>query len=236
VTDRKGIAEFVEGFRRTREALRKWDPNPNRMISVVFNLVPLSSWTDYLPVVDSFQIDRYPLDRDQAYFGHRGDWGPLMMAWSMAHGADALRDHPHLRNPAPCMQGVGSNHTESGMLGVWRNPLYEETRYMAYSSLTVGSWGVFHWIRKFGHPESPVILENVARLHRELRSLMPALEQSYEIPPFTVRHNHENITRGFLTDSVADITTLALADDQNYYLVVSDNSGTFADVSLRLTA
>ena len=133
------------------------------------------------------------------------------------------------------MKGVGSEHIESGTLGVWRNPLYEETRYMAYSSLTVGSWGVFHWIRKFGHPESPVILENVARLHRELRSLMPALEQSYETPPFTVRHNHENITRGFLTDSVADITTLALADDDNYYLVASDNSGTFTDVTFRLT-
>jgi formylglycine-generating enzyme len=235
VTDRKGLEEFVEGFRRTREALRTWDPNPHRMISVVFNLVPLSSWTAYLPVVDSFQVDRYPLDRDQAYFGHRGDWGPLMMAWSMAHGTAAMGEHPHLRNPSACMQGVGSNHTESGMLGVWRNPLYEETRYMAYSSLTVGSWGVFHWIRKFGRPESPVILENVARLHRELRLLMPALEQSYETPPFTVRHNHENITRGFLTDSVADITTLALADDDNYYLVASDNSGTFTDVTFRLT-
>lgn len=235
VTTRRGIEEFVEGLRRTREALQKWDPNPDRMISVVFNLVPLSSWIDYLPVIDSFQVDRYPLDREQAYFGHRGDWGPLMMAWSMAHGAAALQQHPHLRNPAPCMQGVGSNHTESGMLGIWRNPLYEETRYMAYSSLTTGAWGVFHWIRRFGRPDSPVILENVARLHRELRILLPALEQSYETPPFTVRHNHENITRGFLTDSVADITTLALADADNYYLIVSDNSGTFSDVSLQLT-
>ncbi|MDA0813599.1 MAG: SUMF1/EgtB/PvdO family nonheme iron enzyme, partial [Verrucomicrobia bacterium] len=150
VTDRKGLDAFVGGMSALRDSLREWDPNPHRMISVVFNLVPLSSWTAYLPVVDSFHVDRYPLDKDQAYFGHRGDWGPLMMAWSMSHGAAALGEHPHLLNPAPCMQGVGSNHVEVGSLGIWRNPLYEETRYMAYSSLTVGSWGVFHWIRKFG--------------------------------------------------------------------------------------
>ena len=234
VSDQRQLREFVAGLQETRDALRKWDPNPDRLISVVFNLVPLSSWTEYLPTIDSFQIDRYPLDREQAYFGHRGDWGPLMMAWSMAHGAQALHDHPHLKNPSPCMQGVGSEHIESGTLGVWRNPLYEETRYMAYSSLTVGSWGVFHWIRRFGRPENPTINENVGRLYRELRTLIPAFEQSYEQPPFIVRHNHESITRGFLTDSVADITTLALEDNENYYLIVSSNSGTFSDVTLRL--
>ena len=234
VEARKRLREFSSALGRTRDSLRSWDPKPHRMVSVVFNLVPLSTWTEYLPAVDSFQVDRYPLDKDQAYFGHRGDWGPLMMAWSMAHGSDALKRHPHLLNPAPCMQGVGSEHTESGMLGVWRNPLYDETRYMAYSSFTVGAWGVFHWIRRFGRPESPHITANVSRLYRELRTLLPAFERSYEKPPFTVRHNHEGITRGFLTDSVPDITTLALEDDDHCYLVVANNTGTFSDVTLRL--
>ena len=106
-------------------------------------LVPLSSWTAFLPVIDSFQIDRYPCDLSQACFGHRGDWGPLMMAWSMALGAAALKDHPHL-------------------------------------------------------------------------------------------HNHEGITRDFLTDCISDISTLELEDEQNYYLIVADNSGVFEDVQLRL--
>ncbi|MFM7131803.1 MAG: hypothetical protein ACKO0V_20855, partial [bacterium] len=35
-------------------------------------------------------------------------------------------------------------------------------------------------------------------------------------------------------DSVPDITTLSLEDDSNYYLIVSNNSGTFSDVTLRL--
>jgi len=235
VADQKQLQDFVRGMQLTRDSLRLWDKNPRRMISVVFNLVPLSSWTEYLPVVDSFQVDRYPLDKEQAYFGHRGDWGPLMMAWSMSHGARSLIEHPHLRNPAPCMQGVGSEHTEGGNLGVWRNPLYDETRYMAYSSMTVGAWGVFHWIRRFGRPENPEINANVGRLYRELRGLFPALEQSYEKPSFSIRHNHENITRSFLTDSIADITTLTLEDNQNYYVVTSNNSGTFNDVTLRIT-
>ncbi len=234
VKARKRLQDFSSALIQTRKSLREWDPRPHRMISVVFNLVPLSTWTEYLPAVDSFQIDRYPLDKDQAYFGHRGDWGPLMMAWSMAHGASALRLHPHLLNPSPCMQGVGSDHMESGMLGVWRNPLYDETRYMAYSSLTVGAWGVFHWIRRFGEPESPYITANVGRLYRELRTLIPAFERSYTALPFTVRHNHEGITRSFLTDSVPDITTLALEDADHYYLVVANNTGTFSDVTLRL--
>ncbi len=228
------VRQFVEGLRLNRDTIRRWDPNPHRMVSVVFNLVPLSSWTEFLPVIDSFQVDRYPLDKEQAYFGHRGDWGPLMMAWSMNHGAEALKEHRHLLNPAPCMQGVGWLHTESGVLGLWRDPLYEETRYMAYSSMTVGGWGIFHWIRKFGRPDSPAILRQVARLHTELRSLFPALEQSYENPPFTARHNHEGITRGFLTDSVADITSLSLEDRDHYYLIVSNNSGTFTDISIRM--
>jgi hypothetical protein len=234
VEEQQRLREFVDAFQSLRRSIREWDDNPDHMISVVFNLVPLSSWTDYLPVLDSFQVDRYPLDKEQAYFGHRGDWGPLMMAWSMNHGAKALFDHPQLRNPAPCMQGVGWLHTESGQLGLWRDPLYEETRFMAYSSLTNGAWGVFHWIRRFGRPDSPAILANVSRLHRELRSLFPALEQSYERPSLEVRHNHESITRGFLTDSVADITTLGLEDETHYYVIVSDNSGTFTDVTLRL--
>jgi len=232
VKPQEELAEVVEAFRKQRAAIRQWDANRYRLVQVVFNLVPLSSWTAFLPVIDSFQIDRYPCDLSQAYFGHRGDWGPLMMAWSMAHGAAALHDHPHLHNPAPCMQGVGSSWVEPvHPRGVWRNPLYEETRYMAYSSLTAGGWGVIHWIRNIS---SPTVRQNVARLHTELRQLFPAFEQSYENPPFTVSHNHEGITRDFLTDCISDISTLELEDEQNYYLIVADNSGVFEDVSLRM--
>ena len=83
---------LVATFRRMRESIREWDGNPHRTVQVVFNVVPyegqeIADWRQYLPVIDSFQIDRYPLDSSQAYFGHRGDWGPLIMAWSMAHGA-----------------------------------------------------------------------------------------------------------------------------------------------------
>jgi hypothetical protein len=179
-------------------------------------------------------VDRYPLDIEQAYFGHRGDWGPLMMAWSMAHGVRGLRDHPHLKNPSPCMQGVGPSFVNGEGKPVWRTPLYEETRYMAYSSLTVGAWGIFHWIHWKGFPPSPTIDANVSRLYSELRTLTPAFEQSYEKPPFVVRHNHGGITRNFLTDSVPDITTLTLEDERNYYLIVSNNSGVFKDLTLRL--
>lgn len=234
VSAQKHLKHFAGSLQAARQSLRAWDPNPDRMISVVFNLVPLSSWTEFLPALDSFQVDRYPLDKEQAYFGHRGDWGPLIMAWSMAHGVEALWDHAQLRNPSPCMQGVGPHCLDSGQKPVWRNPLYDESRYMAYSSLTVGAWGIFHWIRNMGFAESPAIAENVKRLHMELRTLIPAFEQSYEKPPFTIRHNHETITRDFLTDSVADITTLALEDERNYFLLVSNNSGTFNDVTLRL--
>jgi hypothetical protein len=233
--EQEHLAKGVASFQQIRAVIRRWDPNPHHMVQVVFNLVPLSSWTAFLPALDAFQVDRYPCGSNTAYFGHQGDWGPLIMAWSMAHGAAALHDHPHLHNPAPCMQGVGLNHTESNILGLWRDPLYEETRYMAYSSLTVGSWGVFHWIRNFVRgPNSPTIMRNTGRLHAELRQLFPAFEQSYEHPPFTVSHNHENITRDFLTDCVADITTLELEDEQHYYLIVADNSGVFEDVQLRL--
>jgi len=234
VGEQKELRKFTESFVRARQELREWDPNPYRMISVVFNLVPLSTWTEFLPSLESFQVDRYPLDVGQAYFGHRGDWGPLMMAWSMAHGVRALKDYPHLKNPAPCMQGVGQSFTDGKGKPVWRTPLYEESRYMAYSSLTVGAWGVFHWIHWKGFPPSPTIDANVGRLYHEFRTLLPAFEQSYEKPPFTVRHNHETITRTFLTDSVADVTTLALEDETSYYLIVSNNSGTYSDVTLRL--
>jgi len=234
VEEQRGVREFVDSFARARRELKQWDPNPHRMISVVFNLVPLSTWTEFMPVLDSFQVDRYPLDAEQAYFGHRGDWGPLMMAWSMAHGVRALNDHPHLKNPSPCMQGVGQPFADGRGNPVWRTPLYEESRYMAYSSLTAGSWGLFHWIHWKGFPPSPTIDANVGRLYHEFHTLLPAFEQSFENPPFTVRHNHEGITRDFLTDAVADITTLALEDEKNYYLIVSDNSGVFKDVTLRL--
>ena len=64
---------------------------------------------------------------------------------------------------------------------------------------------------------------------------MPAFEQSYENPPFTVAGT---ITKGsrrdFLTDCISDISTLELEDEQHYYLIVADNSGVFEDVQLRL--
>jgi len=234
VEARRNVADFVAGLRATRDSIRRWDGEPRRMTSVVFNLVPLSSWTDYLPVVDTFQVDRYPLDREQAYFGHRGDWGPLIMAWSMGHAVRALDDHPHLRNPSPCMQGVGSEHTEGGTLGLWRNPLYDETRYMAYSSLTVGAWGIFHWIRAFGRPDNPAIAADVGRLYRELRTLLPALETGWERPSFEILHDHGGVTRTFLTDSVPDLTTLALEDDDHYWLVACGNAPLLPEVRLRL--
>lgn len=102
---------------------------------------------------------------------------------------------------------------------------------MAYSSLTAGSWGVIHWIRNLS---SPIIRQNVAKLHAELRQLFPAFEQSWQNPPFTVRHNHEGITRDFLADCVSDISTLELEDMENYYLIVANNSGLFEDISLRM--
>lgn len=81
----------------------------------------------------------------------------------------------------------------------------------------------------------PEMNANVGRLYRELRVFLPALVQSYEKPSFSIRHNHENITRGFLTDSIADITTLAFEDNQNYYVIASNNSGTFNDITLSIT-
>jgi hypothetical protein len=153
----------------------------------------------------------------------------------MAHGVAGISKTSHL-NPAPCMQGVGAGWLEGDKVtAYWRTPLYEETRYMAFSCLTVGSWGVSHWIRNFpGQANSQTIMRNVGRLYRELRQLMPALEQSYEKPPFTVSHNHEGITREFIKDLVPDISTLTLEDEKSYYLIASDNSGVFEDVSLRM--
>jgi hypothetical protein len=233
--DLKSLAVFVDALGKTRAAIRQWDANRNHLVQVVFNLVPLSSWTAYLPVIDSFQVDRYPCGANLPYFGHQGDWGPLIMAWSMAHGAAALNEHPHLLNPSPCMQGANGTNWREGdrVTAYWRNPLYEETRYMAYSSLTAGAWGVFHWMLNF-NVNPPILLRQVGRLHAELRQLFPALEQSYEKPPFTVRHNHEAITRDFLTDCISDISTLELEDEKNYYLIVANNSGVFEDVQLRL--
>ena len=72
-------------------------------------------------------------------------------------------------------------------------------------------------------------------MYRELRELIPALEASYQKPPFEVIHNHQQITREFLTDSITDITTLGLEDSDRYYLIVCNNSKTFSDVKLRLT-
>jgi hypothetical protein len=102
---------------------------------------------------------------------------------------------------------------------------------MAWSSVTAGGWGFLHWIRNSSCNE---IKRNVARLQGEFRELLPALEQSYENPPFTVSHSHTALTRSFLTDRVPDLTTLTLEDDANYYLVAADNSGNYDDVMFRM--
>ena len=228
---------FVEALVKIHDAIRRWDPNRKHTVQFVFNLVPhegytQSNWTQFLPAIDAFQIDRYGINRQFPYFPHGkgtlGQWGAMRLAWQIAHGAAAIENTSH-RNPAPVLQGIGLNYFEGGYH--WRDPLYEETRYMAYSSLTVGGWGVIHWIRNV----SPVgIRRNVARLYAELRQLMPAFERSWEKPPFTFSHNHEGITRDWLTDRVPDISTLALEDEKNYYLIASDNSGVFEDVTFRM--
>jgi formylglycine-generating enzyme len=227
-TDIRTTTVFVDCLTKEYQAIHAWDTNRDHLVQVVFNNVPFSGWSEFLPAIDAFQIDRYPCDSSQAYFGHRGDWGPLIMAWSIAHGREATIKTGQ-RNPCPVLQGIGLNYNEDGYW--WRTPLYEETRYMAYSTLTVGGWGCMHWIWEASVPD---IREHVGRLYAELRQLLPALEQSYENPPFTVTHNHQEITRTFLTDSIPDITVLPLEDARNYYLIVSDNSRLFEDVTLRL--
>jgi formylglycine-generating enzyme len=223
---------FRDALVRMRNAIREWDSNRNHTVQVAFNVVPyegqnISDWRFFLPAIDGFQVDRYPCGSGSPYF-QQGDWCTLIMAWTMAHGVAEITKTSHL-NPAPIMQGIGLDFYENG--NWWRDPLYEETRYMAYSSLTAGSWGVIHFIR---NPSSASVRRNVARLHAELRQLIPAFENSWEKPPFTVSHNHEEITRDFITDCISDISTLTLEDEKNYYLIVSDNSGVFEDVSLRL--
>ena len=228
--EREYTAIFANALKMSRDAIKSWDKNPHRTTQVVFNLVPLSSWIDYLPAVDTFQVDRYPIGTDFPYFsqgGPWGGWGPLVMPWSMSHGVAAMSDRPHLLNPAPCMQGVGSDNAT----GWWRTPLYEETRYMAYASLTVGSWGVYHWAY---NAASATIRENVARLHTELHQLLPALEGSFEQAPFTVKHSYQGISRVDLSDRVPDVSTLTLEDQQNLYLIAVDNTGLFSDVSFRM--
>ncbi|MDA1178644.1 MAG: SUMF1/EgtB/PvdO family nonheme iron enzyme [Planctomycetota bacterium] len=227
------MLQLPDALRRTKEAIRAVDTNPNHVIQVVFNLVPLSSWMEFLPAVDGFQIDRYPIWNGAPYLAQEGDWGPLVMAWSCAHGAKEVRFRNHL-NPVPVMQGVGSGHNENGVEddgNWWRNPTYEETRYMAYSSLTAGGWGFLHWIRNSSCAD---IKRNVTRLQAEFHQLMPALQMSYENPPFTVRHGHMGIKRSFLVDCVPDISTLTLEDQDNYYLIASNNSGKLEDIAFRM--
>ncbi len=223
---------FVDSIGQVRTLIRSIDKNPHRSIQVVFNMVPMSAFHWFLPAVDGFQIDRYPIWAGSGIMSHKGDIGPLRMAWSISHGAREVAASHHL-NPVPVMQGIGLSHDEArdGTGYYWRNPTYEETRYMAYSSLTAGGWGFLHWIRD---SSCDYIKQNVARLHFEFRELIPALEQSYEHPPFTVTHKYTGLTRNYLTDAVPDISTLELEDDKNYYLIASDNSGPYEDVEFSL--
>jgi hypothetical protein len=230
--DRRSSARFIEGMVQTRAALHRWDRNPHHTVQVVFNRVPDSQWRRVLPAVDGFQVDRYPIHAAAGFLAQQGDWGPLIMAWSIAHGVETARGLG-LQSPVPVMQGVGASHDEGGGGDGfhWRNPAWEETRYMAYSSFSVGGWGFLHWIRD---KSCPAITRNVARLQSEFQALLPALERIDQPPPFSCRHNHESISRTFLTDGIPDLTTVALADDRHWYLVVVNNAGVFDDVTLRL--
>jgi hypothetical protein len=233
----KTATSWVQSFVRMHAAIRQWDPNPHHLVQMVFNVVPQEGisamdWRLFLPALDSFQIDRYGINRQFPYFSNGnnvgGIWGPLRSAWQIAHGVSAIEQTSH-RNPATVLQGIGSNFNQGGY--AWREPLYEETRYMAYASLTAGGWGVLHWIHNVS---SPPIRQNVARLHRELGQLSPALESSWEKPPFAVEHPHAGITRDWLKDKVPDISTLTLEDGKHYYLIAVDNTAVFENVSFRM--
>ena len=233
--DQAKAAAFVATLTRMRDAIHRWDTNQNRLVYTSFNLVPPvdhRDWRIFLPAYDAFNIDRYPICRQFPYFPHGkgtvGDWGALRAAWQIAHGVAAIENTRH-KNPSFTAQGQGKGYNEGGYH--WRDPVYEETRYMAYSSMTAGAWGIYHWIRNVSPPN---IRENVSRLYRELGQLMPAILGSWETPPFEVSHNHENITRDWLTDRLSDITTLALEDEKNYYLIAADNTGVFEDVTFSL--
>jgi len=232
---RRTLIGAMEG---AHNAIRRWDPNERHTVQAVFNLVPHEGhtpqdWRAFLPALDTFQVDRYPINRQFPYFPHGkgtvGEWGALRCAWQISHAVAAIEMTSH-RNPVTVLQGVGKNYNEGGYH--WRDPLYEETRYMAYSSLTAGAWGVLHWIRNVSPPN---IRRNVARLYAELHGLIPAFKQSWKKPPFTAEHSHSEITRDWLTDKVPDITTLALEDDENYYLIAVDNTGVFEDLTFRMS-
>ena len=229
---------LIRAMIAAHDAIRRWDLNERHTVQAVFNLVPHEGhspqdWLAFLPALDAFQVDRYGINRQFPFFPHGkgtvGDWGALRLAWQISHAVAAIEATSH-RNPATVLQGMGKNYNEGGYH--WRDPLYAETRYMAWSSLTEGAWGVFHWIRNVSPPN---IRGNVARLHVELRTLIPAMRESWEDPPFAVEHNHADITRDWLTDRVPDVTTLALEDGENYYLVAVDNTGVFEDVTFRMT-
>jgi len=228
---------WVQAFVRMKEAIHTWDPNPDHMVQMVFNLIPHEGFSDtdwrlFLPAVDAFQTDRYGINYNFPYFASGqnapGIWGPLRVAWQISHGVAAIAPTQH-RNPAPVLQGVGLSYYEGGHF--WRDPLYEETRYMAYASLTAGGWGVLHWIH---NASSPQIRANVGRLYAELRLLQPALEQSWSSPPFTISQAHSGITRDWLKENPADIATTALEDAGNYYLIAADHTGLFNDVLFHL--
>jgi hypothetical protein len=229
--------QWVQAFVKMRTAIHEWDPNPHHLVQMVFNLIPHeghsdTEWTLFLPATDSFQTDRYGINQQFPYFARGnnppGIWGPLRIAWQISHAVSAI-EKTHHRNPAPVLQGVGLSYFENGYH--WRDPLYDETRYMAYASLTAGGWGVLHWIHNVS---PPAVRQNVARLYKEVRQLAPAFEQSWQKPPFTLTQTHDRITRDWLKDRVPDISTLALEDDKNCYLIAVDNTDVFEDVTFRL--
>ena len=91
--------------------------------------------------------------------------------------------------------------------------------------------GGTHWILCVS---SEPIRANVTSLYAGLKQLMPAFMQSWSEPPFEVEHKYTQITREWLADRVADITTLELEDNDHYYLIAVNNSGVIKDVTFRM--
>jgi hypothetical protein len=70
-----------------------------------------AAWYEAFREGDTAQIDRYPIWPNFPFMAQNGDRGPLMMAWSIAHGARTVQATGHL-NPVPVMQGIGQQPSE----------------------------------------------------------------------------------------------------------------------------
>ena len=151
--------------------MRDWDSNTNHRMQWLFNEVPhkegdIADGKDFFPATDSFQVDRYPIGAGTLFF-HALDWSPILMPWTMAQRVAGMAKMHDDRSP--CTAWVGFSHSSPD----WRDPLSDAIREMAFSSLTIGSWGVVHLISS---GTSPNICDNVAKLHKQIRQRFPALE------------------------------------------------------------